>query len=162
MQYVVHLEHSEVIQDQFARLLGVQEGSLDEYHYMATDTPADARRQIVADRVKALVFDLGLKPKWDNKHLYPLLRHLALGEDLPAGLRAADCAAHTVALLAHRHHVPSAVLTHFASFQTGDVSINDEKLREVFHAQAIFRKDGPGLARCADWVRKTLGISATE
>ncbi len=157
--YVVHVEHNELIRTQLARLLNVQGGTLGGFQYRETDVAGDARRLLQADAVEALVLDLGLNPAWDNKHLPAVLRHLALGEDPPPGVRAADCVSHALALLAHRHHVPCAVLTHYADFTGGDPPLTEDKLREAFHLQAIFHKDGKGISACAAWVRQVLGIS---
>lgn len=157
--YVVHLEHNELIRTQLARLLGVQAGRLGAFQYLETDVAADVRRRLQTDAVKALVLDLGLDPAWDNKHLPAVLRHLAMGEDLPPGLRAADCVAHAVALMAHRHHVACAVLTHYTDFLGGNPPLTVENIRDAFHVQAIFHKDGKGLNACVAWIRRALGIA---
>lgn len=156
--YVVHLELSEPIRTQLARLLGVRDGKLGGFQYFETDVPADVRRVLQANSAKVLVLDLGLKPAWDNKHLPAVLRHLAMGEDLPPGIRAADCTAHALTLMAHRHHVPCAVLTNYSLYTGGDPGLTEEKIREAFRAQAIFHKDGRGLSACARWVRGALGL----
>jgi hypothetical protein len=156
--FVVHLEHNEATRTQLARLLNMHGGRMGGFEYLATEVAADARRKILADSVKALVLDLGLNPAWDNKHLYHVLRHLALGEALTEGERASDCIAHGITLLAHRHHVPAAVLTNYADYTGGDPPLTEAKIREAFQVQAIFHKDGDGLNQCAAWVRGVLEI----
>lgn len=154
--YVVHLENNEVTRAQLARLLSVHGDHLGEHQYSATEAVSDVRRRLQNDEVVAMVLDLGLNPAWDNRYLPNVLRHLALGEELAAGVHAADCVAHGLTLLAREHDVPCAVLTNYADYTGGDPPLTEEKLREAFQVRAIFHKDGDGLSMCADWVRRVL------
>ncbi|HOM19010.1 MAG TPA: hypothetical protein PLQ00_16885 [Thermoguttaceae bacterium] len=156
--YVVHLEHNQLIRARLAGLLGAAEGRLGPYQYLDTDVPADVRRLIHANQVQLVILDAALNPAWDNRHLLSVLRHLVVGEELPPGVRLADCTAHAVCVLAFQHHVPCALLTSYLDYTGGDLRISEEKIREVFHVKGVFPKTGGGMERCAHWVRETLKL----
>jgi|YNPNPStandDraft_1061719.scaffolds.fasta_scaffold69023_2 hypothetical protein len=156
--YVVHLEYNQLIRLQLARLLGVEQGRLGPYQYLETDVPADVRRLIHNHQVQLVVLDVALNPAWDNRYLLSVLRHLVVGEELPGGVRLADCAAHAVCVLAFQHHTPSALLTSYLDYTGGDLRISEEKIREVFHVKVVFHKTGRGMEQCAHWMRETLRL----
>ncbi len=160
--YVVHLELNPVIRLQLARLVGVSGGRLGEYRYLDTDQAADVRRLLHANQVALLVLDLALNPAWDNRHLLSVLRHLVVGEELPAGVRLADCTAHGLCVLAFQHQVPCALLTNYMQYTGGDFRISQQRIREVFHVRGVFAKTGGGIEQCADWIRQTLQRSFSE
>lgn len=160
--YVVHLEQNPVIRQQLARLVGVEGGRLGIYQYLDTDVAWDVRRLLHANQVHLLVLDLALNPAWDNRHLLSVLRHLVIGEELPPGVRLADCTAHALCLLAFQHQVPCALLTNYLQYTGGDLRISQERIREVFHVRGVFPKSGEGIEQCARWVRQTLHRSFSE
>jgi|GEM_PF-2172836 len=160
--YVVHLEQNPVIRMQLARLVGVADRRLGVYPYLETDEPTDVRRLLHANQVQLLVLDLALNPAWDNRHLLPVLRHLVVGEPLPAGVRLADCLSHGICVLAFHHQVPCALLTNYLQYTSGDLRISEERIREVFHVRGVFPKTGEGIERCAQWMRRILPRSHSE
>jgi hypothetical protein len=160
--YVVHLEQNPVIRMQLARLVGVTEGRLGGYAYLETEEPTDVRRLLHANQVQLLVLDLALNPAWDNRHLLSVLRHLVVGEPLPAGVRLADCLSHGICVLAFQHQVPCALLTNYLQYTAGDLRISQERIREVFHVRGVFPKTGQGIEQCAQWMRRILQGSLSE
>lgn len=156
--YVIHLEANQLIRLQLSRLLGVRESRLGPYSYLETDVPSDVRRLLHANQVEVLVLDLALNPAWDNRYLLWILRHLAVGEELPPGVRLGDCVAHALCVLAFQHHVPTALLTNYLEYTGGDLRITEERIREVFHVRGVFPKTGRGIDQCAHWVLQTLKL----
>lgn len=155
---IMHVEDRDVTRGALADGLSVQDGRLGQYEYLSTGMVAAAKAKLRSGNVKLLILDLGLNTPWDNKNMIRVLRYLALDEEPEHPNAPRTCDAHAIATIAHQHQTQVVVLTNYLDYLGGNPPLSADKLRDVFHAQAIFNKDADSIVECARWVRKELSL----
>jgi hypothetical protein len=153
---VLHVEDNGITRASLARLLGVKNGRIDGHAYISTGIAAAARERLSQGTVSALVLDIGLNVKWDNRKMRQALRTLILNPEQPDHEEEPGGSAHGLALEARRHRVPCALLTNWLDYLSGEDGCSARALRDAFCAQAVFQKDETGMGECAAWVRQQL------
>jgi hypothetical protein len=153
---VIHVEDNGITRASLANLAGVKAGRIGGHVYIATGIVAAVEERLIEGTVQALVLDLGLNARWDNRNMLRGLRRLILASGRPDPQKGRGFPAHRLALLARDHEVPCALLTNWPDyFREGD-QLTTEALRKAFYAEAVFRKDETGMSACAAWVREHL------
>ena len=153
---VLHVEDNDTTRASLAHLVGVRNGRVEGHTFISTAIVAAALERLNQGTVNALVLDVGLDPRWDNKSMHRALRNLIRAPEHHEPADERGISAHRLALLARTHGVPCALLTNWADLLSEADGYSQDALRDTFHAEAVFRKDEAGMEQCAAWVRRHL------
>jgi hypothetical protein len=158
---VLHVEDHPYWRDALARNVGVKNGQVSGYGYIATDLVAEAERKLREEdlQVQVLILDLRLNPKLENKTMERVLRSWARDPEALDPQTAQQFAAYRLAEQANARGVRCVLFTNFADELNVEKDLTAERLCEAFGAAAIFRKDEAGIQECATWVRQELGLN---